>query len=122
MNIEADALALECVDQLWGQTRQIDSQPLDAIIEIGIDSLHHGIASSVVDVHGCDTTGFDVVEEAPVAHPSDSGVPGSHGRSVRLHATDSSVAHDLPADQQNYSDRQQPENKKAPALIHDPEK
>ena len=122
MNIEADAFALEGVDQLRCQTWQIHSQPLDAVIEIGVDGFHHGIASPVVDINRSDASGFHVVQEAPVAHPGDGGIPGSHGRTVGCHPIDTAVAHDLPADQQDHSDRQQPENEEAPALIHDPEK
>ena len=114
--------SLEGVDQFWGQPGKIHSQPLDAIVEIGIDGFNHGIATSVVDVDGCDAACLDVVKEASVAHPRDGGIPGCHGRAAGAHSVDASVAHDLPADQQDHGDRQEPENKEAPALIHDPEK
>jgi hypothetical protein len=37
-------------------------------------------------------------------------------------AIDASVTHHLPANQQHDADWQQPEGKKAPALIHEPKK
>ena len=121
MNVKADAFGLQRVDELRGQTRKINAQALDPVIEVGIDGFDHGVAATVVDINGCDATGLDVIEEAAVAHPCHRSIAGSDGGAIAVlaEAVDASVAHHLPADQQHDADWQQPEGKKAPALIHE---
>ena len=124
MNIKADAFGLQRVDQLRGQTRKINAQALDPVVEVGVNGFDHGVAATVVDVNGCDTTGFDVIEEAAVAHTRYSSIARSDGGAIAVlaEAIHASIAHHLPADQQHDADWQQPEGKKAPALIHEPRK
>ena len=121
MNIKADAFGLQRVDQLRGQTRKVNAQALNAVVEVGIDGFDHSVAATVVDINGCHATGLDVIEEAAVAHPCHRSIAGSDGGAIAVlaEAVDASVAHHLPADQQHDADWQQPEGKKAPALIHE---
>ena len=121
MNIKADAFSLQGVDQLRGETGQINTQPLNTVVEIRIDGFDHGVAATVVNINGCDATGFDVVEEAAIAHARHRSIAGGDGGAIAVlaEAIHASVAYHLPADQQHDADWQQPEGKKAPALIHE---
>ena len=81
---------------------------------------------TAVDIYdgGRNATSLDVVEEAAVTHACHRSIAGSNGGAIAVlaEAVDASVAYHLPADQQHDADWQQPEGKKAPALIHEPKK
>jgi hypothetical protein len=121
MNIKANAFSFECVDQFRSETGKINTQALDAVVEIRIDGFNHSVAATVVNINGCDATGFDVIEEAAVAHARYRSIAWSDGGAIAVlvEAIDASIAYHLPADQQHDADWQEPEGKKAPALIHE---
>ena len=118
MNVEADALSLEGVDQLRCQTRQVNSQTLHSIIEIRINRLNHRITTTVIDVDGCDAPGFHVIEEAAIAHPGNCGVAWSLSWATWLQVAQRSAAEELQCQQQSNSDGKSPEKDLPPALIH----
>ena len=68
MDIEADALFLEGIDQLRCQTGKVDANTLNFVIQIGVSSFNNRIAATVVDIDGSDSASFDVIEETAVAH------------------------------------------------------
>ena len=118
MNVKADAFLLKGVDQLGSQSRQIDTQALHPIIEIGIDRFHHCISAAVIDIDSCHTTRFHIVKEASVAHARDGCVARSHSGASGLEVVDTSIAEKLPRQQQCNCDRESPEKNLPPALIH----
>jgi len=117
VDVEADALLLELVDQLGSQPGQIHPQALDAVVEIGIDGLDHGGAAPIEDVDGGDSAGVDVIEEASVTHPGHGCVPGASHRGLGGIPVEAG-AQQLPAQEEGHQDRKEPESEKAPALVH----
>ena len=123
VNVKADALFLESVHQFRGKTRQINAKTLNAVVEIGVDRFNHGVAATVVDVHGGDTTRFHVIEETSVAHPRHGCIAWClSGATASIHAVQPTIADHLPANQQHDADWQKPQSSSSPALIHDAEK
>ena len=122
MDIEADALVLELVHQLWGNARQIDPQPLHAVVEIGIDGFDHRAAAPVKDIDGRDPARIDVIEEAAVAHAGHRRIAGGHGGAIggstRGQAGGPTSAEQLPSKEGHHGQGEQPEGNQTPALVH----
>ena len=122
MDVEADPLFLQGVDQFRSKTGKINPQTLDAVVEVRINGFDHSIATTVVDVDSCHATGFHVVEEAAVAHAGHRCIARRHRGAPGVLTVQTTVADHLPTDQEHDADGQKPEGDKAPTLIHDPEK
>ena len=118
MDVKADALLLEVVDQLRGKTREVNAQALHAVVQVGINGFNNGGAATVKDVNRGDASGIDVIDEAAVAHPSDSGITRCHGCSRGPADSTEAAAQDLPAEEDSDADGQNPKSNRAPALIH----
>ena len=100
MNVEADSFFFQGVDQLGGKAGKVYPQALHAIVQFRIDSLNHGVATTVVDVDRGDSTGFHVVQEAAVAHAGHGRIAWSHGGSCGVLTVQSTIADHLPTDQE----------------------
>ena len=65
MNIEADAFALEGIDQFRGKTWEINPESLNTIIEFRINGFNDGISAIVVNIDGGDPTGLAASRKRP---------------------------------------------------------
>ena len=122
VNVKADALVLELVDQLGGNAGEIHPQALNAVVEIGIHRLDHGTASTIENVDRGHPAGIHVIQEAAVAHAGDRRIAGSLGGGVsgatRTQSGGSTRAEQLPSQKCDHCKGQQPEGNQAPALVH----
>ena len=118
MDVKADPLCREAVDQFGGQAGQVHPQPLDPVIKVGIGGLHHRGAAAIKDVDGRDPAGIDVVQKTAVGHAGHGGIAGSHRGAPLIQAGGAAIAQDLPAKEQGYPHGQKPKSNKAPALVH----
>ena len=120
MNIETDAAILELVHELRSQAGQIYAQALHPVVEVGIDRLHHGHASTIKNVDGGDPAGIHIIKETAIAHPGNGGVAGGNGW-ARVGGSGEAVGpatEQLPTEEEGNHNRQEPESDQTPALIH----
>ena len=118
MDVKADPLGLEAVDQFRGQAGQVNAQALDAVVEVRIGGFHHRGAAAIKDVDGRDPARIDVVQETAVGHAGHGGIAGCHGGTALGETASAAVAQDLPAEEQGHPNGQKPKSDKAPALVH----
>ena len=105
MNVEADALLLQGVDQLRSEARKVYAETLNAVVNLGINGFNNGVATTVVDINGGDASSFHIVEEAAVAHAANSCVAGSDGGSaVGIQCLQATITENLPAKKQRHAD------------------
>ena len=120
MDIKADALLLEVVDQFGCHAGQVDPQALHPVVQVRVDCFDNGGTTAIEDVNGGHPARFDVIKETAVAHASHSGVAatgegacfdsaiGSAGRGSEAGCT---TGEDLPAQKRRQQKWQTPESK-----------
>jgi hypothetical protein len=118
MNIEAYALLLELVDQLWSNTGQVDAQTLDPIVEVRINSLNNCTAAAVEDIDRSYPARIDVIEEAAVAHSGYRRIAGSNRGAFWFEAGCAAITKQLPSEECDHCEGQEPEGNQTPALVH----
>ena len=118
MDIEADSFNFQGVDQLGGESREIDAQTLNPVVDLRINSFDHGITPTVVDINRCDASGLDVIKETPVTHSADSCVTGRLRRAIPGDSLQPTTAKQLPSKKQRHAERENPECDLTPALVH----
>ena len=118
VDVKADALLLEVVDQFRSQAGEINPQALNAVVEVGINGFHDSRAAAVKNVNGGHAAGIDVIDEPAVAHPSHRSVTGGNGGAGGgAYATETAAQH-LPAEEDGDANGENPQGNRAPALIH----
>ena len=113
MDVKADALILEGIDEFRRHAGQVNAQALHSIVEIRVHCFDHGTAAAIKNVNCGDTPGFDVVEESAVTHASHSGISRRGGGT----ASEIATAQDLDTQKSHHNKGQEPESKDAPALV-----
>ena len=118
MDIEADALLFELVDELWSNTGQVYAQTLYPIVEVRIHSLDNCTATAVENINRRYPARIDVIEEAAVAHAGYGRIARSNRGAFRFETGRAAVTKQLPAEECDHCQGQQPEGNQTPALVH----
>jgi hypothetical protein len=74
MDVKVNGLLFEFVEQIGGDSREINPQSLHAIVKVSVDNFSYCRPTRIIKIDRINPSRIHIIQKSAITHPADSSV------------------------------------------------